>query len=182
MTSYSSWKNIVLYQTIWFGSVLGQNTFVAPVILLLCLHFYLCTDRRDEVLVVFTCASFGIFGDSVLSMTGVYQFTPEPVLLKIPMWLVAIWIGFTATLRHGLGFLMRRPWLAVPVAGIGAPFVYLAAARLGAVTFPLGMTNTAMIVSAVWMLQMGLFIIVIHGVASQSVISLKDSASSTVSS
>lgn len=169
MTPYPSWKNIVLYQTVWFGSVLAQNYFVLPVILLLCVHFYLCQHRRDEVIVVALCAASGIIGDALLTRAGVFSFQASQLMHVVPLWLVAIWVGFASTLRHGLAFLVRRPAVAILAAGIGAPVVYLAAARLGAVQFPMGTARTAIIVGFVWMLQMCIFLLVLKGVARHSI-------------
>lgn len=164
MTRYPSWKNIVLYQTVWFGSVLAQNYFVLPVLLLLSVHFYLCQNRRDEMLVVVLCAASGILGDALLTRAGVFGFEPSQLMFIVPFWLMAIWVGFASTLRHGLAFLVKRPPVAVLAAGIGAPIVYLAAARLGAVQFPLGNVKTAVIVGSVWIIQMCLFLIIVKGV------------------
>lgn len=144
--------NFVLFQAIWFGCVLWRDAFEPVAFALIALHLLLSSNRKTELGLMLSCGLFGTAIDSVLSLSGVFEFSGNDMLLPIPLWLVAIWLGFAATLRHGLQFFVDRPAILLPLAAIGAPLNYLAAERFGAVEFPLGGTLTAATVSAVWVL------------------------------
>lgn len=160
--------NIVGYQAIWFGSILVGNSFVPVAVLLVLLHCLACVEPRREMTVLLTCTALGFMCDSLLAVAGVYYFEPTPAMLPAPLWLAVIWLGFAATLRHGLSFAIAKPVLGVSLAFVGAPLSYLAAARLGAVEFPLGPLVTAAIVAGIWVVLMSLFIAIVRFVDKDS--------------
>lgn len=161
---YPKLMNIIGYQAIWFGLILGGNAFVPVAVLLVLVHSLSCTEPRREAIVLLTCTVIGFACDSLLTIVGVYHFEPMPTILPAPLWLVVIWLGFSATLRHGLSFAIEKPALGLALAAVGAPFSYLAAARLGAVNFPLGSLVTASILVGTWLVLMGLFIVIVRSV------------------
>ena len=165
---YATLFNIIGYQAIWFGSILIGNAFVPVALLLVFVHFMACTERRREAIVLLVCTVLGFTCDILWTLAGVYIFEPTPQFMPAPMWLFAIWLGFAATLRHGLRFAMERPALGIALAAFGAPLSYLAAARLGAVTLPLDTVVSAGIFSATWIVLMGVFIVLVRRVDADS--------------
>ena len=99
---YGKWLNFALFQSIWFAAILGRESLEWVLILLLIAHLLLCSDRKTEMKVMLLCAGLGSAVDIVLTLTGVFVFDPAPSLLPIPLWLIALWLGFAATLRHSL--------------------------------------------------------------------------------
>ena len=152
MPPYPTWANLVLYQTLWFIAVLGREQWAWSLPILLAVHLYLCRDRRRELLIMAVGSLVGSAVDCVLTLSGVFVFSPSPVFLPIPLWLVAIWLSFTGTLRHALAYLVARAVLFVLLAGTLAPLSYLAAAKLGAVELPYGLLDTYLILAPVWAL------------------------------
>lgn len=150
LPTYRPWMNIVIYQGIWFLAVLGRETWQPWLLLPLALHLLLCRDRGRELAVILACSTVGVLVDSSLALAGVYEFRPPAELLPIPLWLVAIWLGFTATLRHALSWFVARAPLFLAAGVVGAPLSYIAAARLGAVNLPLGYLTSGLIIAAVW--------------------------------
>ena len=144
------WINFVWYQSLWLTAVAGGPKIIAALLLLLVAHLLGVECWRSELGLMLGCALPGCFVDSLLAHLGVFVFSPAPALMPIPLWLIAIWLGFAGTLRGSLSWLSGRPLLMAILAGIGAPLAYLGAARLGAVSFPLGMYRTSVIVGAVW--------------------------------
>lgn len=161
---YSPLANVIVYQGIWFATVLGGQQYIVVPCLLLVLHLYLSTGRREEMMVMGACASIGLLADVLLSLFGFYEFTAPPVVIAVPFWLVILWLGFAGTLRLALAFLIKRPLLAIVAGALGAPLSYLAAGRLGAVSFPYGLVKTALILVMVWMILMCLFVIIVRTV------------------
>jgi hypothetical protein len=65
-----------------------------------------------------------------------------------------------------MSFMAARPRLMTLAAGIFAPLTYFAAARLGAVTFPLGAAPTALVVALSWLFLTPLLLWVMRRTAS----------------
>lgn len=160
---YAAWMNLVLYQSIWFGSIFLQSSFEPVAITLLLLHFWLVPERSRELAVILICGGLGFTTDAALTQLGVYAYSPEPNLIVAPLWLAMIWFGFAGTVRHGLSFFMKRPWLAIPAGAIVAPLNYVGAERFGAVSYPIGTMPTAIIVSLAWTVLMAIFVITYAG-------------------
>jgi hypothetical protein len=152
--------NLALYQCIWFMAVLAQEKSEPFLILLLLIHLYLVADRGVELRLMLWCAAIGVTTDSLLSLAGVYSFSQLPAFFPIPLWLVAIWFGFAATLRHSLKIVMKKPLLAIPAGALLAPLSYLTAGKLGAVSFPLDYLWTCVILGLVWSVLMFLMLTV----------------------
>jgi hypothetical protein len=149
--SYSSLLNFAWYQLLWFCAVLGGDLLVWLLPPMLLAHLLRVDDWRSEILLMLSVAGLGGTFDAVLTTAGYFHFDPAPSMLPIPLWLVAIWMGFAATLRHSMRYMVSHPRLMTLAAGFCAPLSYLAAGRLGAVEFPLGQVPTAVAVGLSWL-------------------------------
>ena len=146
--------NFVWFQSIWFLAILFQYEYFWLISLLVIGYFIFVPNRQVEILTVLPVAMVGCMADIVLAVTGVFNFTSEISTLPIPFWLVSLWIGFAATLRHSLGYLQNRLIIASILGAISGPLSYFAGYRFGAVDFPIGVTETLVILSFVWALIM----------------------------
>lgn len=156
--SYPKWLNFLLFQSIWFVGILGQAPFAWLLVLLLAVHLLLTDDLKSELWIMLPSAAIGVMVDVILTLTGVFIFDPAPSLLPIPFWLVAIWLGFAATFRHSMRYLMDKPAIAIGAAVFAAPLSYVAGMRLGAVSFGLGELSTAVVIGLLWAGLMAIFI------------------------
>lgn len=147
---YSLLYNVVLFQVLWFTAVLGTNQYLLAIVLLLALHLCWCSNRRAELFLLLTGSTIGIICDSIMFRAGFYVFTAETQSWPVPYWLIGLWFGFAATLRHSMTPLLKRPILFTLLSVVAAPLSYLAAAKLGAVEFPLGQLTTAVVVGLYW--------------------------------
>ncbi len=147
---YSKVLNFAWYQLLWFVAVMGGDSLAWLLLVLLLMHLLSVASLRSELTVMVPAALMGCAVDSVITAAGFYVFDPAPGLLPIPVWLIAIWMGFAGTLRHSMGWLVARRGLMVILTSVGAPLTYLAAARLGAVSFPMGLWPTAIVVGLCW--------------------------------
>ena len=76
----------------------------------------------------------GWLADSCLVLTGLIAFPAYTHLGgPSPVWMVALWVAFAATLRHSLGWLRGRWLLGAVLGAIGGPLAYLSGQALGAV-------------------------------------------------
>ena len=158
--NYGKWLNFALFQSIWFVAVLGRESLEWLLVLLLMTHLLLCSDRKAEVKIMLLCAGLGSAVDSVLTTTGVFAFDPAPSPFPIPIWLIAIWFGFAATLRHSLSYLLEWPAIAVVAASIMAPLSYFAGMQLDAVSFGFGTPFTVALIGFLWAPMMAAFILI----------------------
>ena len=156
--------NFFWYQTIWFSAILGGEQFEPAIALLIILHLLHSQDRKAELMTMLPCAAIGISVDSFLSWQGLFLFNPAPELLPIPLWLVGIWFGFAGILRHSLNYFVSRPALATCAGAVFAPLTYFAAARLGAVSFGLPDSISALVIGVVWAIMMAAFSTIYHWV------------------
>jgi hypothetical protein len=155
---YPKWLNFLWFQCIWFVAILGREQTQWWLLALLLIHLALCKDWKTEIKLMLMCTSVGVALDSVFTWQGVFNFATPTTLLPIPFWLVAIWLGFSGTLRHSLSYLLPHPTLAMLGAGISAPLSYLAGMRLGAVEFGLNTWQTAVLIGAAWIFIMPVLI------------------------
>lgn len=132
--------NFAGFQLCWFANVLAAAhglPWAGPLLTLAWLGAHVALLRDDapcDARVILAGAAFGWLADSALVLAGLIAF-PEPARLGAPttIWMVALWAGFAATLRHALGWLRGR-WLAGAVLGaLGGPLAYLAGESLGAI-------------------------------------------------
>ncbi|MDH3661308.1 MAG: DUF2878 domain-containing protein [Alphaproteobacteria bacterium] len=158
--NYRNWLNLVLFQSLWFAAVLGRESLLWLLVLLLTAHVLFCSDRKTELKVMLLCAGLGSAVDIVLTLAGIFVFSPPPTVLPIPIWLIALWLGFAATLRHSLSYLLKRPAIAIPAAGLTAPLSYFAAMRLGAVDFGFDTPFTLILLGVLWAAMMAVFILI----------------------
>lgn len=143
--------NLAWYQAIWFSAVLGGETLAWLAFGLLLAHLIWVNDWKGQLMLMLVAAMMGGGIDALIAAGGYYQFEATDNGLPLPLWLIAIWMGFAGTLRHSMSWLVARPKMMVALALFGAPLTYLSAARLGAVDFPMGSLNTALLIGLNWM-------------------------------
>ena len=146
---YSKFLNFAWYQLTWFVAVLGGSAYEWLLAVLMLMHLGLVSSWRRELVLMASVGALGCSVDALLAMAGYFQFA-ESSWLPIPLWHVAIWVGFAGTLRHSMAFMVGRPRLMTFAAAIFAPLTYLAAQRFGAVVFPLGDFPTAIVIGLCW--------------------------------
>ena len=147
---YNKLLNFAWYQLLWFTAVLGGNSLEWVLVVLLAIHLAMVSNWFREAMLMVGVGIIGGSMDAVLASMGYFQFASNGTL-PIPLWHIAIWIGFAGTFRHSMQFMIERPRLMTVGAVIFAPLTYLAAQRMGAVVFPMGNLNTAMVIGLCWL-------------------------------
>lgn len=129
--------NAVLFQCLWFSAVLeGWSLGIYP-LLVMVLHFVVVVKSWVTRFACLGLALLGSMMDSLLGSIGVYQFSPDNVMLlhRLPMWLLFMWLGFSMSLPLSLAWLFRSPMLLVLFFTIGGPASYFAGQKLDALKF-----------------------------------------------
>jgi hypothetical protein len=100
----------------------------------------------------------GFLMDSLLAYSPVLDFAnPFPSVHWAPVWIMALWIGFTFTLNHSLKAIYRNPLYLFLFGLLGGPLAYfIAAQRFQAMYFESGIGICLLTVGAVWGLGLSL--------------------------
>ncbi|MGI9334295.1 MAG: DUF2878 domain-containing protein [Gammaproteobacteria bacterium] len=144
--------NFMAFQLCWFANVLGAAQampWAGPVVTFawLAAHFTaLRGEARTEAWAIATAVTIGWLADSTLVLADLIAF-PEQAQMggPSPAWMVALWAGFAATLRHALGWLRGRWLLGAALGAAGGPLAYASGEALGALSLsgPAGLTAVA---------------------------------------
>lgn len=156
--------NFLLFQLCWLANCVGAGAgwpLIGPVVSALWIALHLSAlgeDRVSEIWLLLAAAVLGYAADSVLVMSGFIEFPPHAQLGgPSPLWMVALWVGFAATLRHALRWLGNRYLLSALLGAIGGPLAYRAGEALGAIEISDPLSGL-IAVSVEWLVAMPLLL------------------------
>ncbi|MEC9373676.1 MAG: DUF2878 domain-containing protein [Planctomycetota bacterium] len=130
--------NIVAFQAGWFACVFSSAwgmplAGALAVVGILAINLALDASPLSEARAVLAVAVPGAMVDTALLLLGVITFGDGSGFpLMFPVWVLALWLNFAATLNVSLKWLRGRWWLAAILGAIGGSTTYLAGAKLGA--------------------------------------------------
>jgi len=108
-------SNIVGFQVAWWACILGAENgfpFIGPVLMAayLIAHYYFISSDRNEVKLIIIFTVFGTFVDSLLTLSGLVTYVGYygPGSVIAPLWIIAMWSGFTSTVNHSMPWLKDR--------------------------------------------------------------------------
>jgi hypothetical protein len=158
--------NFIAFQTCWFACVLGAAAgmpYLGPAFAAIWLPVHILATKSwflVELKLILVAGVVGYLLDSILVLGGWMSF-PAHTQLGAPstLWMVTLWLGFAATLRHALGWLRGHYVLGALLGALLGPFAYWSGSKLGAVV----LTDTVPSLLAVgveWLVAMPLLLIV----------------------
>ena len=130
--SWSRLPQLALHQAGWWACVLWMG-WLGPVMMLIFVLIHLGVMRaqwRSELGLVGLSTALGIGLDNALAAMGAVTYVGDILVGHSPLWLVAIWAGFGATMRHSQAILVRSLRIAVLTGTIGGPLAYLGGEKL----------------------------------------------------
>ena len=166
--------NFLGFQATWLACVAGAASgrpLLGPLVAALWLSLHLgflpgagrapADGKRERVVelrLLLAAAAAGYALDGVLVLAGALTFPGHagPAAPTTP-WMVALWAGFAATLRHSMNWARRRYALAAAAGALFGPLAYRAGDALGAISlapFPVGLS----LVAVEWALAMPLLL------------------------
>ncbi len=158
--------NFLLFQICWIANVTGAGAgwpALGPALTALWVALHLTAvreGRAGEAGILTAAALLGYAADSALVLAGSFQFPAHAQLGgPSPLWMVSLWVGFAATLRHGLRWLKGRYLLGALLGVIAGPLAYRGGQALGAIEFPDPATGLAA-VGVEWLIAMPLLLAV----------------------
>ena len=159
MFTTAFWVNLGVFYIAWIICVIWQMPWaVAAAAVAIALHLGWIRQGCGEWRVLAVCSAIGIAVDSLLTATGMFQFQfNEGAVfgaILAPLWLIALWLGFATTLNVSMQPLSGRVALAAVLGAIMGPFSYWAGFKLEAVSFPMGVTITLIVLGAIWAIML----------------------------
>jgi len=154
MSSFKKLFNIIGFQLGWWACVLGvQNgyAYLGPLVMFiyLVIHLVLTGSNRSEMIFIVIVGSLGALVDTAFLQSSLITYQGLTFTFLAPLWIIAMWVGFSATLNHSLAWLDGKWFFAFLLGAIFGPLSYLAGLKFGAVDFHVSLI-TMTILSAVW--------------------------------
>lgn len=168
--SQNFWINLIGFQIIWWVCVLFGNTWLAITWALLGCHLLFHREPISEACYILICATIGFGIDALLTFKGIFIFQEsvfQDSSLKEsssipPLWLFALWISFSATLRQSLGFFSKHYVLAAILGAVGGSGSYLTAEKFDQVSFGFPTWDTGFLLAFIWLILFPLLIWISH--------------------
>lgn len=132
LRSWSGLPQMVAHQVGWWACVLWMG-WTGPVVMLAFLALHLRLTRsawRPEVALIAGSTVIGIAVDNALFAAGAVSYEGTILVGFTPLWLVSIWAGFGATLRHCQAVFVQSPRVALLTGCLGGPAAYWGGERL----------------------------------------------------
>lgn len=146
--------NFILFQLAWFACILGAAKAtpwlgVAVTAVILTWHFHKARQAKLEALLMLTTLTIGAIFDQTMLSSHLINYAHHGWSVSIvPVWILALWLGFATALNVSLRWMRSRQFTAVIFGAVGGPLAYLSAEKLGALT--LQSTNTYIALSIGW--------------------------------
>jgi len=131
--------NLLLFQAGWFSAVLGAANGMAwlgPVGIgvILAFHLYRAGQRAGEAGLIVSVLLVGFVFESVLTSSAWVSYPGHESFIA-PLWMIALWANFAATLNVALRSLRSRTWLLALLGFVGGPLAYWGGASLDAMVW-----------------------------------------------
>ena len=141
---------LIWFNSLWVATVLLGDSHPWLCWLLVAGRAGIGDKPVEQFKISLMVAASGIAFDTLLTVNGWMVFDGSPSLI-LPHWMYALWLGFGYLLPNGLSYTLglNRVLRAALYAVVGA-FNYWVASRLGAVTWPLPVWVTCLVIGGVW--------------------------------
>lgn len=132
----------------WLLCVLGRDEFLWLSASLLAVYAGLLLRAGKARLVqILIPVIIGLTVDSAMVIGGLLDFNSE---LKIPAWLILLWVNFSITLGLALQWLEKYFWPCAFAGAIAFPLNYSVGEQLGAVTYTAPYPLVLTVMAAIW--------------------------------
>ena len=148
--------NLAIYYAGWSACVLGAahgrwGLGALTCLALLGVHLLLSDRRAADLRLLVLVTTVGYTVDSVQTAAGLLIFAGgQPLPWLAPLWIGALWMLFSATLRFALQGLAPYPLAAAALGALGGPAAFWAGHELGAVSFHPAPAVSLAVLAAVW--------------------------------
>ena len=157
LSHYLVVTHFVLFQLAWFACVLGATNGwpwlgVAMTLIMLAWHLYQAQRVKPELLLILITLMIGATFDQALLSYHVIEYQhPGWISSVVPVWILALWLGFAMALNVNFRWLRNKPLIAILFGALGGPAAYYGASQFGALNFVSG-NHGLLILAAGWAL------------------------------
>ena len=134
--------NIIGFQACWWACVLGVKyslPYLGPILMsiFLIIHFLYYTLNHNEYIFIAISTLLGTLVDSLFLNTNLIQYNGLTFNFIAPLWIIAMWAGFAATVNHSLIWLKDKYFLSFILGATSGPLSYAAGLKFEAIDFTL---------------------------------------------
>lgn len=153
--------HFLLLQALWPAAVVGASHGLAwPVFAVLALMPAWTALRRAnpgrDLKLAVSGLVVGMIFEVLLIGSGLIHYALQQGPGWPPLWILALWAGFTLNFRHCMAFFQRQRPAAAWLGLVGAPASVIAGVSLGAATAPVGLVPLGIAYGLAWALVMPL--------------------------
>ena len=136
--------NILGFKVCWWACVLGavsNQKYLGPLLVLvfLFIHLYIMSNelRKSEILLLLVAGIYGTSVDTIFLNLNLlsYEGSYNNSIYIAPLWITAMWVGFTATLNQALKKIIDKYFIQIILGMIFGPVAYIMGNGLGAINF-----------------------------------------------
>lgn len=142
--------NFIGFELVWFALVTQGDQAAWLGLAFAAIHLAYFRKSKTEAKFVVAIAVFGIILDSILTITGIFQFNQSYAQNIAPLWLISLWFAFACTINHSLSFMRSSQIVQVIFAAIFAPFSYFVGYKFDAVSFGLPLPAVLLVLAVLW--------------------------------
>ncbi|ORT49467.1 hypothetical protein ST37_13790 [Vibrio sp. qd031] len=140
----------IWFQLIWFMAVLGRETLIWPLLILVVATYIWSWRNRVISFELVALLGMGLTVDFIHVRVGVFQFEGGS-LMGLPSWLVLLWCMFAWYAVMMKPVIQKvKPVIVVIFGAAGGTLSYIAGARFGAVELPWGIWHSSLALAAAW--------------------------------
>ena len=132
--------NLLLFQTVWFATVLGaaKGTVgfgLTALAIFMVVNHWLSLHPWSDLKLAGIAVFIGLIVETGLFRIGLFDYVHIAYSMPIaPLWILFLWAGFALTLNGCLRWLHGRYFLGSILGALGAPASYFGGIKLGAAT------------------------------------------------
>ncbi len=146
--------NILGFQLAWWTCVLGVQKgylYFGPAVMAfyLAVHLFLTGRNRSEINFIIAVGLVGLLVDTAFLQSSFIYYEGLTLSSLAPLWIVAMWLGFSATLNHSLAWLDGKWFYSFLMGAVFGPLSYIAGYKFGAINFKISLISIT-ILSMVW--------------------------------
>jgi len=146
--------NILGFQLAWWTCVLGVQKgyfYFGPAVMAfyLAVHLFLTSRNRSEINFIIAVGLVGLLVDTAFLQSSFIYYEGLTLSSLAPLWIVAMWLGFSATLNHSLAWLDGKWFFLFLMGAVFGPLSYIAGYKFGAINFKISLISIT-ILSMVW--------------------------------
>tara|TARA_B100000686_G_C16060091_1_gene604199 strand:- start:8 stop:526 length:519 start_codon:yes stop_codon:yes gene_type:complete len=154
--NYFNIINLFGFQIGWWSCVLGVKNdlyYLGPIVMaiFLLLHYlFHPANVLIEFKLILIFSLIGTLADSILAFSNVLKYHGGYLTYFAPLWITAMWAGFTATINYSMGWLKRKLFLQIISGLVFGPLAYITGQKFDAIVFNISFINTCIIIAIIY--------------------------------